>query len=135
MTVRQSATNVKLSAVLVLDPLAFPVTLVVGYAIGLYVFKDVLLAHHAGWIILLPVWFAATQQWDLVIYALVINAARWSVSGPELKEWLRFRKSGAIQSEAFHDEIEKTHIGYIHKFLRKRGWITYPYMEASVEGN
>lgn len=122
-------TSTILGAVIVLDPLAFPVTLIAGYVIGLYVFKDVLLAHHAGWIVLLPVWFALTGQWDLVAYALAVNVARWSVSGPEIKEWLAYRSSGALVSEAFHDEIEKTHIGYIHGFLRKRNWIHYPYMD------
>ncbi len=123
-------TSTILGAVMVLDPLAFPITLVAGYLIGLYIFKDVLLAHHAGWIVLLPVYFAITGQWDLVVYALVINVARWSVSGPEIKEWLGYRKAGALQSEAFHDEIEKVHIGYIHRFLRLRGWIHYPYMDS-----
>lgn len=124
-------TSVILGSVLVLDPLAFPVTLVIGYVIGLYIFKDVLLAHHAGWIVLLPFWFAATGQWDLVAYGLIANVARWSVSGPELKEWWAFRKAGVLQTEAFHDEIEKTHIGAIHGWLRKRGWIHYPYMDAA----
>ncbi len=124
-------TSVILGSVLVLDPFAFPVTLVIGYAIGLYLFKDVLLAHHAGWIVLLPFWFAATGQWDLAAYGLLANVARWSVSGPEVKEWWGFRKAGVLQTEAFHDEIEKSHIGAIHGWLRKRGWIHYPYMDAA----
>ncbi len=122
-------TSTILGAVLVLDPLAFPVTLVVGYAIGLYVFKDVLLAHHAGWIVLLPVWWAVLGRWDLAVYGVVINVVRWSVSAPEIREWLGYRKTGALRTEAFHDEIEKTHIGYIHGFLRRRGWLRYAYMD------
>lgn len=121
-------TSTILGAVLVLDPIAFPITLVVGYVIGLYVFKDVLLAHHAGWIVLLPVWFALTGRWDLAAFGLVVNVVRWSVSGPELREWLGYRRAGALRSEAFHDEIEKTHIGYIHGYLRRKGWIRYAYM-------
>lgn len=124
-------TSVILGSVLVLDPLAFPVTLVVGYVIGLYVFKDVLLAHHAGWIVLLPFWFAATAQWDLLAYGLLANVARWSVSGPELKEWWEFRQAGVLQTEAFHDEVETTHIGAIHGWLRRRGWIHYAYMDGA----
>lgn len=124
-------TSVILGSVLVLDPLAFPVTLVVGYAVGLYVFKDVLLAHHAGWIVLLPVWFVVTGQWDLVAFGLAANVARWSVSGPEVREWWAFRQAGVLQTEAFHDEIETTHIGAIHGWLRRRGWIHYPYMDAA----
>ena len=53
--------------------------------------------------------------------------------GPEVKEWWGFRKAGVLQTEAFHDEIEKTHIGYIHGWLRKRGWIHYPYMDQAGE--
>jgi glycerol-3-phosphate acyltransferase PlsY len=122
-------TSTILGAVLVLDPVAFPITLIAGYVIGLYVFKDVLLAHHAGWIVLLPVWFGLSGRWDLVAFALVVNVVRWSVSGPEIREWLAHRRSGALQTREFHDEIERIHIGYIHGFLRRHGWIHYPYMD------
>lgn len=122
-------TSVMLGSLLVLDPLSIPVTITLGYLIGLFIFKDVLLAHHAGWMVLLPFWFAATGQWDLVIYALCINILRWSVSVPEIKTYLTYRRTGELRTQAFHEAIEQTHMGYIHKQFRQRGWLKYPYME------
>ncbi len=126
-------TTTLLGALLVLAPLSIPVTIFFGYLIGLYIFRDVLLAHHAGWIVLLPVWFAILGDTDLVIYAVVVNVLRWSVSGPELKQWWKYRSAGVMQSEEFHDAIEQTHMGYVHAFLRKRGWIHYDYMDKGAE--
>ncbi len=125
-------TSPLIGGLLVLGPLAIPVTIFFGYAIGLYVFKDVLLAHHAGWILLLPVWFAILGQWDLVLYAVVVNVLRWSVSGPELRQWWGYRRSGELRTRDFHEAIEQTHIGYIHGKLRRRGWLTYDYMSDEV---
>ncbi len=127
-------TSTLVGALLVLDPLSMPVTILVGYLIGLYIFKDVLLAHHAGWIVLLPVWFAIRGEPELVVYGVVVNVLRWSVSGPELRQWWRYRKDGVMQSEEFHDAIESTHMGYIHKFLRRRRWIRYDYMKNGDDG-
>ena len=109
--------------------MSIPVTIFFGYLIGLYVFKDVLLAHHAGWIVLLPVWFAVTGQIELVVYGIVVNILRWAVSGPELRQWWSYRKAGVLRTEEFHDAIEETHMGYVHRFLRRRGWIRYEYMK------
>ena len=121
-------TATMLGGLLVLAPLSIPITIFLGYLIGLYVFKDVLLAHHAGWILLLPVYFAVLGDWDLALYGLAVNVLRWSVSVPELKQWWGYRRSGELQTREFHDAIEQTHIGYIHGKLRARGWLRYPYM-------
>jgi glycerol-3-phosphate acyltransferase PlsY len=121
-------TSTLLGALVVLDPLSIPVTIGSGYVIGLYGFKDVLLAHHAGWIVLLPAWFALRRRWSLFLYGLVVNVLRWSVSIPEVKQWWHYRRSGELRTEEFHEAIEKTHIGYIHGVLRRRGWLTYDYM-------
>ena len=122
-------TSTILGSLLILDPLSIPVTILLGYAIGLFVFKDVLLAHHAGWILILPFWFAAWQRWDLVFYALGINFFRWIVSGDELREYLELRRTGELQTREFHEAIEQSHIGYIHKYVRKWGWLRYDYMK------
>ncbi len=121
-------TSTILGSLLAMYPLAIPITIFLGYLIGLGVFKDVLLAHHAGWIVILPFFFAAVGRWDLVAFAIAVNILRWAVSGPELREYWKLRKAGALQTEEFHDAIEQTHIGYIHKWLRERGLIHYDYM-------
>ena len=121
-------TSTILGSLLILDPIAIPVTILLGYAIGLFIFKDVLLAHHAGWLLILPFWFAAWQRWDLVVFALGVNFFRWIVSADELRGYWQLRKSGALQTREFHEAIEQSHIGYIHKYVRKWGWLKYDYM-------
>ena len=123
-------TSTILGGLLALAPLSIPVTIVAGYLIGLFVFKDVLLAHHAVWLLLLPVWFALLGRWDLVLYAVVVNIIRWSASLPELRAYWTYRRAGEFQTQAFHDAIEQTHIGYIHRYVRKWGLIRYPYMDG-----
>ncbi len=121
-------TSTLLGGLLVMDPLSIPVTIAAGYLIGLLAFKDLLLAHHAGWLVLLPVWFAAFGRWDLAAYALVVNVIRWSASVPELRMYWKLRKAGGFQTREFHDAIEQTHVGYIHRYLRRWGLVRYPYM-------
>jgi acyl-phosphate glycerol 3-phosphate acyltransferase len=122
-------TSTVLGALIILDPISIPITILLGYTIGLFIFKDVLLAHHAGWIVLLPFWFALWARWDLVFYAVGINFFRWVVSGPELRSYWRMRQSGELQTREFHEAIEQSHIGYIHKYVRKWGWLRYDYMK------
>ena len=57
------------------------------------------------------------------------NVIRWSASTPELRVYWRYRQAGEFQTREFHDAIEQTHIGYVHRYLRRRGWIRYPYMD------
>lgn len=121
-------TSTILGSLLVLDPLSIPITILLGYLIGLFVFKDVLLAHHAGWIVLLPFWFALFQRWDMVLFGVAVNVLRWGVSMPEVRDYLAFRRSGELKTREFHEAIEKTHIGYIHKYVRKWGLLKYDYM-------
>ena len=122
-------TSTILGGLLALAPLSIPITIVIGYVIGLLIFKDVLLAHHAAWLLLLPIWFAVLGQWDLVVYAVVVNIIRWSASIPELRAYWAYRQAGEFQTREFHDAIEQSHIGYIHRALRRRGWIRYVYMD------
>lgn len=93
--------------------------IVVGYLIGLLVFRDVLLAHHAGSLLLSPVWFALLGQRGLVIDAIVVSIIRWSASNPELRTYWTYRREGEFHTREFHDVINQTHMGYVHRYLRR----------------
>ena len=123
-------TSTLLGGLLVFDPLSIPVTIVGGQAFGLLVLRDAVFAHHAAWIMALPLWFALRRQPALVGYALAVNALRWGASIPELQQWWGYYRSGELRTQEFHEVLEQTHMGYIHKQLRTRGWITYDYMRA-----
>ena len=43
----------------------------------------------------------------------------------------QLRKSGELRTREFHEAIEQTHIGYIHKYVRKWGWLKYDYMRQT----
>ena len=114
---------VLLGTLLVVDPVAIPVTIVLGQAIGIYVVRDVLFAQHAGWLVVLPLWFAVRRDRSLVLFALAANAVRWAVSIDELRQWWPLFRSGELRTREFHDAIEQTHLGYVHGWLRRRGLV------------
>ena len=71
---------------------------------------------------------------DLVVYTLVVNAVRWSASTKELRQVNHYRRAGEYETREFHEAFERTHFGYIHKWLRERGLIRYAYMDEVVAG-
>lgn len=126
-------TSVLLGTLLVVDPVAIPVTIVLGQAIGIYVVRDVLFAQHAGWLVVLPLWFALRRDGSLVLFALAANAVRWSVSIDELRQWWPLYRSGELRTREFHETIEQSHLGYVHGWLRRHGLVSYDYGSASSE--
>lgn len=123
-------TSVLLGTLLVVDPVAIPVTIVLGQAIGIYVVRDVLFAQHAGWLVVLPLWFAVRRDRSLVLFALAANAVRWAVSIDEVRQWWPLFRSGELRTREFHEAIEQTHLGYVHGWLRRRGLVRYDYGSA-----
>ncbi len=123
--------SVTMGMCLARDPLAIPVSIVASQLVGLYILRDPLLAAE-GWTAYLPLYFAARRKPDLVVYALVVNAVRWPASTKELRQVNRFRRAGEFETREFHAAFERTHFGYMHKWLRERGLIRYPYMDDAA---
>jgi glycerol-3-phosphate acyltransferase PlsY len=123
-------TSVLLGSLLVIDPLAIPVCIVLGQAVGIYVVRDVLFAQHMGWFIALPLWFAVRGDARLVWFALAVNVVRWAVSIDEIRQWWPLYRAGELRTREFHETIERTHLGYVHGWLRRHGLVSYPYMGA-----
>ena len=44
----------------------------------------------------------------------------------------RYHRAGEMRTREFHDMIERSHHGQIHKFLRRRRLITYDYMREEI---
>jgi len=124
-------TSVLLGSLLVIDPLAIPATILLGQAVGIYVVRDVLFAQHMGWFVALPIWFALRGDRHLVWFALAANVVRWAVSVDEIRQWWPLYRSGELRTREFHETIEKTHMGYIHGWLRRHGLVTYDYMRGA----
>ena len=124
-------TAILLGTCLLFDPLSVPASMVVGQYVGLYVLRNPLIAHHVGWIVALPAYFAIRRRPELVAFTLVANAVRWAASIPELRQIWHYHRLGEMRTEAFHDMLERSHHGYIHKWLRERRLITYDYMQET----
>lgn len=113
---------------LAVAPLSVPVTILTSEVVGLFILKDVLVAH-MGWYLLLPLYFAVTGSGsDLVAWALVLNGLRWFASRSDIRQYVSLRRSGELQTEQFHDTIEQTHFGFFHKYVRRLGLLRYDYM-------
>jgi glycerol-3-phosphate acyltransferase PlsY len=121
-------TSVVLGSLLAIDPLAIPVSIVVGQAVGVYLVRDVLFAQHMGWFLVLPAWFALRGDRDLVLFALAANAVRWAVSVDEVRQWWPLYRAGELRTREFHEAVERTHMGYVHGWLRRHGLVHYDYM-------
>lgn len=77
-----------------IDWLGVLVTNLAGMAIGLGVFRDVLLAYAGGLILLIPwLWFRTQDGWHLA-YAVFINLSFWIAMRPELKQYVHLKKDG-----------------------------------------
>lgn len=121
-------TAILLGTCLLFDPLSVPVSMTIGQAVGIYWLRNPLIAHHMGWIVTLPLYFALRRKSALLAYSLAANVIRWGVSIPELRQLWHYHRAGEMRTEEFHDMIEQSHHGQIHKWLRNRGLIRYGYM-------
>lgn len=116
-----------IGALLVVDPLAIPVTILVSEALGILVLRDVLIAH-MGWVFLLPLYFLAWgAPWQVIVFSLAAIVIRWAPAADEVRQYFALRRAGELRTEAFHEFIETTHIGFIHKYARRWGLVRYRY--------
>ncbi len=125
-------TSVLLGSLLVIDPVAIPVSIALGQAFGIYVVRDALFAQHMGWFVALPIWFAARGDRDLVLFALAANVVRWAVSVDEVRQWWPLYRSGELRTREFHEALERTHLGYVHGWLRRHGLVRYDYTHPTA---
>jgi glycerol-3-phosphate acyltransferase PlsY len=77
----------------VIDWLGALVTSTAGLLLGLLVIRDFIVAYIAGLWLLIPwIWFR-TQRWEYVAYAVVVNVLYILAMIPDLKQYLRIRKT------------------------------------------
>lgn len=83
-----------IGGMLFIDWLGVIVTNLAGMAIGLGIFRDVLLAYAGGMILLIPwLWFRTQDGWQLA-YAVFINLSFWIAMRPELQQYFVLKKEG-----------------------------------------
>ncbi|KPK05111.1 MAG: hypothetical protein AMJ56_16375 [Anaerolineae bacterium SG8_19] len=111
-----------LGGLIVVDFLAVPVTLILSTTIGLAVFRDVLIAY-TGFIPLLILWFwLRFDEPAYLLYALAINLVFWPAMWPELKQYIKIKRSGDLsQEQGFLAQLEVSDMGRPIKYLRRFG--------------
>jgi glycerol-3-phosphate acyltransferase PlsY len=84
----------------VIDWIGILATSLGGSFIGLVLFRDAFLTYTTGVVLLIPwLWFRTHDPAHLA-YALVINAAFWTASIPEIRQHLRFKREEEIDIAA-----------------------------------
>lgn len=84
-----------MGALVVIDPIGLLVTTAIGLPIGQFVIKRVLAASSV-WIVLLIPWFGLRGDLAQVVFAVVVNAAYWLATVPELLEYRRLKREGTL---------------------------------------
>lgn len=83
-------------SLLVVDPIGAVACAFGGLALGLFVFRDFILAYFSGlWLMLPWLWFR-THDLAHLYYALAINILFILAMIPDLRQYLKFRKMGKV---------------------------------------
>lgn len=93
---------------LAVDPIALPVTTLIGMGIGLFALRDMFVAYTLGQWLLIPwfIWLGTTPE---VIYAIVINLLFVIATIPESKKYFAARKAGELQQIGSWKEFASSH--------------------------
>lgn len=97
-----------IGSLLAIDWLAPLVTIPLGSAIGLLVFRDMFIAYYLGQP-LLVVWFAIFGKWPEALYSLVWVVVMVIASWPELSQYYRRRRAGEIEQIKSWRDLLKAH--------------------------
>lgn len=108
-----------IGSLLAIDWLAPLVTIPVGSAIGLLVFRDMFVAYYLGQPLLI-VWFAIFGKWPEALYSLVWVVVLVIASWPELSQYYRRRRAGEIEQIRSWRDLLKAHPAMGSSRYRKR---------------
>jgi glycerol-3-phosphate acyltransferase PlsY len=108
-----------LGSLLLFDWLSIPVTLVLSMAIGLFVVDDAFIAYLSMPVYLIPWALLASGVSQLLAYAIAVNAVYWIALIPEVRQYLKFRRTAAYRKakKARHERTRKK----ISRLLNKLG--------------
>ena len=108
-----------LGSLLFFDWRSIPVTLVLSTGIGLLLIDDAFIAYLSMPIYLIPWALVTSGASQFLAYAIVINAIYWIALIPEMREYLKFRRTAAYKKakKARHERTKER----ISKLLLKLG--------------
>jgi glycerol-3-phosphate acyltransferase PlsY len=107
----------------IIDWLAIPVTVLLSNLIGLGLFRDILFAYTGFTILLIPWMWFRFHDWAYVAYAVAVTLLLFVAMTPELKQYVKFRRSGEMDNIDMQEVMESTHMKYVLRWARRMGWI------------
>ncbi len=120
-----------LGSLLVIQPLAIPVTMILSNLIGLFILKDAMAAYVLWLFFLIPWMWVFTDGWLFTAYAALLPALYLVASIPEIKNYLELRRSGEFgKANSLYEALEHTDIGRPIKYMRKYGLLKEPQQKS-----
>jgi hypothetical protein len=88
----------------VIDWLGVFVTTLAGMFLGVAVFRDMLVAYVAGFVLLIPWLWWRTRDWAYVAYAVVVCVSFVVALLPELRQYVELKRAGRVDmADVFRD--------------------------------
>jgi acyl phosphate:glycerol-3-phosphate acyltransferase len=85
-----------IGGMLVIDWSGIIITNLLGMILGIALFRDVLIAYLGGAILLIPwLWYRTSEVWHIA-YAVVVSTSLLIAMQPEIKQYIEFRRKGAM---------------------------------------
>lgn len=111
-----------LGSLLFFDWGSIPVTLVLSMGIGLLLIDDAFIAYLSMPIYLIPWALVTSGASQFLAYAIVINAIYWIALIPEMREYLKFRRTAAYKKakKARHERTKERISRLLFKLRIKR---------------
>ncbi len=111
-----------IGSLLVIQPLAIPVTMILSNVIGLFVLRDVMAAYVLWLFFLIPWMWYFTDNWLYTAYAALLPVLYFVASIPEIRNYLALQKTGEFdKADSLYESLEHTDLGRPLKYLRKYG--------------
>ncbi len=109
-------------SLLVIQPLAIPVTMILSNVIGLFILKDAMAAYVLWLFFLIPWMWFFTDHWLYTAYAALLPALYFVASVPEIKNYMALQKTGEFnKANSIYEALEHTDLGRPIKYMRKYG--------------
>ena len=116
-----------IGSLLVIQPLAVPVTMILSNVVGLLIMKDVMAAYVLWLFFLIPWMWYFTDHWLFTAYAALLPVLYFVASVPEIKNYFALQKTGEFdKANSLYESLEHTDLGRPIKYMRKYGLLKEP---------
>jgi glycerol-3-phosphate acyltransferase PlsY len=108
-----------IGALLAIDPLAVPASILVSALVGFFIVRDLFFAYGGMTLFLIPWFWFRFHDLSYVLFALLVCLLFWTAAVPTLRQYLAFKRAGEFSSQA--SLFQTGHTASLLQELRKRG--------------